>query len=164
VADVQTPVSHRGCALDGDEQEAIDAAREWLERNRRWLLVFDNAPGPDAIAELLPEGNGGYVVITSRAHADWRSLGAQPLGLDVWQRTEALEFLATRTGQHDRVAAAAVAQALSDLPLALEQATPYTNKQAIELAGYLQRLLDRAPELFATGRPHGYEHTVWANV
>ena len=27
-------------------------------------------------------------------------------------------------------------------------------------AGYLQRLRDRAPELFAAGRPAGYGHTV----
>jgi hypothetical protein len=47
-----------------------------------------------------------------------------------------------------------------DLPLSLEQAAAYTNKQAIGLAGYLQRVRERAPELFAAGRPHGYEHTV----
>jgi hypothetical protein len=147
-------------AVDADEQDAIDAARRWLERNGRWLLVFDNAPGPDAIAELVPESEGGHVVITSRAHADWRALGARPLGLDVWEREEALEFLAERTGERDRVAADAVAQALGDLPLALEQAAAYTNKQAIQLAGYLWLLEDRAPELFAAGRPHGYGHTV----
>jgi hypothetical protein len=82
-----------------------------------------------------PRVMGGHVVITSRAHADWRSLGAQPLGLDVWERQEALEFLFVRSGQRDRVVAVAdaVAQALGDLPLALEQAAAYTNKQVIGL-------------------------------
>jgi tetratricopeptide (TPR) repeat protein len=152
-------------AGDVDEQDAIDSAREWLERNRRWLLVFDNVVGPEDIAELVPEGDGGHVVITSRAHADWRSLGAQPLGLDVWEREEAVEFLFVRSGERDRVVADAVAQALGDLPLALEQAAAYSSRQVIGLVGYLQRLQDRAPELFSAGRPQGYEHTVatvWA--
>ena len=35
------------------EPEAVAAARGWLARNGRWLLIFDNAPAPGAIAELL---------------------------------------------------------------------------------------------------------------
>jgi hypothetical protein len=68
-----------------NEQDAIDAALRWLECNRRWLLVFDNAPRPEGIAELVPEGDGRHMVIMSRAHADWCSLETQPLGLDVWE-------------------------------------------------------------------------------
>ena len=30
-----------GLTGDVDEQDAIDTARQWLERNRRWLLVFN---------------------------------------------------------------------------------------------------------------------------
>jgi hypothetical protein len=40
--------------VDVDEPEAVAAARGWLERNVRWLLVFDNVPAPRAIAELVP--------------------------------------------------------------------------------------------------------------
>ncbi|MCA1679885.1 MAG: tetratricopeptide repeat protein, partial [Actinobacteria bacterium] len=124
------------------------------------LVVFDNAPGPAAIAGLLPEGSGGHVLITSRAHADWRALRAQPLALDVWRRTESREFLRERTGEQDVGVVDAVAEALGDLPLALEQAATYTNTKAITLTGYGDRLRDRAPELFSAGRPTGYEHTV----
>ncbi len=53
-----------------------------------------------------------------------------------------------------------VADALGDLPLALEQAAAYTNTKAITLTGYLDRLRDRAPRLFSASRPPGYEHTV----
>ena len=147
-------------SVDADEHDAIDAARNWLERNGRWLLIFDNASGPDVVADLIPEHGGGHVVITSRMHADWRALGALPLALDAWEDVEALEFLATRTGEPGSPAAEAVAVALGNLPLALEQAAAYANRQAITLAVYLQRLQDRAPELFSVGRPHGYEHTV----
>jgi Tfp pilus assembly protein PilF len=143
-----------------DQQKAIEAAREWLEQHGRWLLVFDNAPGSDAIAGLLPEGDGGgHVLVTSRAHADWRALHALPLALDVWPRAESVEFMRERADEKDDGAADAVAQALGDLPLALEQAAAYANFKAITLAGYAERLRERAPELFGWHR-QGYVHTV----
>jgi tetratricopeptide (TPR) repeat protein len=146
--------------VDVDEDEAIAATRGWLERNSRWLLVFDNASAPGAIADLVPEGMGGHVVITSRAHPDWRSLNARLIALNVWERKESQSFLAARTGEHDDGVLDRVADALGDLPLALEQAAAYTNTVAISLSEYLRRLRDRAPELFAAGQPVGYEHTV----
>jgi tetratricopeptide (TPR) repeat protein len=150
-------------AADVDEQTALTAAEDWLERNGRWLLVFDNATGPEAIAGLLPEGSGGHVLITSRVHADWRALHAQPLALDVWAREESRAFLSERTGEQDVGVVDAVADAVGDLPLALEQAAAYTNTKAITLAGFAERLRDRAPELFSA-QPMGSEHsvsTVW---
>jgi tetratricopeptide (TPR) repeat protein len=146
--------------VDVEESDAVRAACAWLERTGRWLLVFDNAAAPAAIAELVPEGEGGHVLVTSRAHADWRSLNARPVELDVWQRTESRAFLHARTAEQDSVVLDAVAGALGDLPLALEQAAAYTNAKAITLTGYLQRLRTRAPELFAAGQPVGYGHTV----
>ncbi len=146
--------------VDDEEPDAVAAARDWLERHRRWLLVFDNAPSPAAIGELVPEGEGGHVLITSRAHADWRSLGARPIALDVWERQESRAFLRLRTNEQDDGVLDAVADALGDLPLALEQAAAYINAKVITAAGYLQRLRDRAPELFAAGGPVGYAHTV----
>lgn len=87
-------------------------AKGWLEYHRRWLVVFDNAKGPDAIASLLPDGTGGNVLITSRAHADWRTLHAQPWALDVWQRAESRKFLRERTDEQDINVVDAVAEAL----------------------------------------------------
>ena len=146
--------------VDVEEPEAVAAAGGWLERNRRWLLVFDNASAAAVIAGLVPEGEGGHVLITSRAHADWRSLGARPIALDVWEREESVAFLRARTGEHEDRVLDAVADALGDLPLALEQAAAYISAKAITAAGYLERLRDRTPELFAAGRPAGYGHTV----
>jgi hypothetical protein len=132
-----------------EERDAVAAAGEWLERNGRWLLVFDNAPSPAAIAGLIAEGEGGHVLITSRAHADWRSLSARPIALDVWRREESVAFLGARTGAHDVCVLNEVADALGDLPLALEQAAAYINAKAITADGYLERLRVRSPELFA---------------
>jgi tetratricopeptide (TPR) repeat protein len=147
-----------------DQHDAVAAARQWLEQHGRWLVVFDNAIGPDSIAGLLPEGSSGHVLITSRAHADWRALHAQPQALNVWQRIESVEFLRERTEEQDMSVVDAVADALGDLPLALEQAAAYTNINAITLSEYIRRVRDRAPELFSACRPLSYEHsvsTVW---
>ena len=145
--------------VDVDERQAVAVAAGWLERNRRWLLVFDNVTSPVAIAELVPEGAGGHVLITSRASADWRSLGGRQLTLDVWEREESRTFLRARTNEQEEGVLDEVADALGDLPLALEQAAAYANAKAISLASYVHRLRDRAPELFELGEPPRYEHT-----
>jgi hypothetical protein len=147
-------------SVDVDEHDAVAAATGWLARSGRWLVVFDNVTEPAAIAELVPEGEGGHVVVTSRAHADWRSLNARPVALDVWEREESRAFLRARTGEQDAGVLDEVAVVLGDLPLALEQAAAYASAKAISLTGYLQRLGERAPELLAAGRPAGYEHTI----
>ncbi len=121
--------------VDVDERDGVAVASGWLERNGRWLLVFDNVTSPGAIAELVPEGEGGHVLITSRAHADWRSLNARPLPLDVWEREESRAFLRARTGEQETGVLDEVADALGDLPLALEQAAAYVNAKAIAPAG-----------------------------
>jgi tetratricopeptide (TPR) repeat protein len=145
---------------EAEEPDAIAAAAGWFAQHGRWLLVLDNVTSPESIADVLPEGGGGDVLITSRAHADWRLLNARPLLLDVWSRAESREFLEARTDERDAGVLDALADVLGDLPLALEQAAAYVNTKAIRLTGYVDRLRDRAPELFAAGGPAGYEHTV----
>ena len=146
--------------VDVEEPDAVAGARDWLERHHRWLLVFDNAPGPGAIAELAPEGEGGHVLITSRAHADWGPLGARPIALDVWERWESVAFLRMRTREREPGVLDALADALGDLPLALEQAAAYSNTKMITLTGYMDRLRDGVPELFSADGPAAYGHTV----
>ena len=147
-------------AGEAEEAAAVAAVQGWLERNGRWLLIFDNAATPAAIAADVPDGRAGHVLITSRAPSDWGTLGAGKLTLDVWEREESRQFLRQRTGERDIGVLDELAGALGGLPLALEQAAAYANTKAITLTGYIQRLRDRAPELFAAGRPAGYEHTV----
>jgi hypothetical protein len=145
---------------EAEQDDAIAAVSGWLERNGRWLLIADNAPGRDAVADLVAQVDGGQLVITSRAAADWRALGAGPLSLDVWERDESHKFLTARTDERDSRALDELAEALGDLPLALEQAAAYVNELALPVSGYLERLRDGAPELLAANRPPHYEHTV----
>jgi hypothetical protein len=143
-----------------DQKAAVDGAKRWLERNVRWLLVFDNASNPGGISQYVPEGTGGHVLITSRADADWRALGASTLPLDVFGGDESRELLRNRTGEANSAAIDALAEELGHLPLALEQAAAYANKRALTLSEYSDRLRTRASQLRARGQPLGYEHTV----
>jgi tetratricopeptide (TPR) repeat protein len=142
----------------------VASVRGWLARHPGWLLVFDNADQPDAVAPWLPVEGAGGVVITSRDPV-WRRHTTATLSVEVLARAEAVRFVYQRTGQRDRAAARALAEALGDLPLALEQACAYAEAEQLPLVAYLQLLQEDAGELFAAGRPPDYQHTVattWA--
>ena len=133
-------------ADEADQALAVAATRLWLERSRRWLMIFDDAPGPEAIRDLVPNGIAGHVLITARRQAAWESVGGESLVLSQLSRLDSVAFLVTTTGDPDRQYADAIATILGDLPLALEQAAAYVNHQAISLADYLAQLRDPSGE------------------
>jgi hypothetical protein len=59
------------------EKAAKGALRRLAEQRATWLLVYDNVPAPDNIADLLPSA-GARVLITSR-FSDWSELGRVPI-------------------------------------------------------------------------------------
>ena len=124
-----------------------------------WLLVFDNAPGPEAVEAFAPSAGNGRVLITSR-NSLWppgQGLEVPVLGLEA-----AADFLAVRTGDTDRQAASALAEAVGGLPLALEQAAAYAQATGYSLAAYLALFQQRRADLLARGQPARYGGTVAA--
>jgi hypothetical protein len=147
----------------GAQQAGVDpvvAVHGVLATSRAgWLLIFDNAPSPQAVEALLPPAGRGRVLITSR-DALWPGVQAvevPALGLDA-----AAGFLVARTGDADRQAATGLAQAVGGLPLALEQAAAYIQASDESLASYLALFRQRRPQLLARGQPTGYDSTVAA--
>lgn len=151
-------------ALNLPEQDAaeqaviIDAVKRWLDHNGNWLLILDNAQNPDAVHRYLPQAATGHVLITSR-DPNWSSI-ARSLPLETFPREQAVEFLLKRTGQSDEEAADRLAEALGDLPLALEQAGAYIEETGTTLADYLELFQVRSGELLSRGQPPGYQATV----
>src|SRR5687767_10100902 len=131
------------------------------ELNRRddWLIIFDNAPDPETVAPLLPDRTGA-VIVTSR-NPDWGSL-AQSFCLRVLERGDSIQFLQKRTGLGNSDGSAGkLAQALGDLPLALEQAAATIEQGRITFADYLGRFESHWAELLRSGRtPGDYPDTV----
>ncbi|MFF0627824.1 tetratricopeptide repeat protein [Streptomyces sp. NPDC004296] len=101
-------------------------------RDRRALVLLDNAATEDQVRDLIPAGPTCLVLITSR-----RSLagldGATPHLIDTFTETEALDLL-TRIAGHDRVAAE---------PEAAARAIEYCDRLPLALALTAARLRSR---------------------
>src|SRR5499427_7500919 len=132
-------------AQEADVEKAAKAAmRRLSEQRATWLLVYDNVPAPDAIADLLPSA-GARVLITSR-FSDWSEL-AEEVALDVLPLEEAVAFLQSRTGR-GYAGAQTLAEVLGCLPLALDHAAAYCKRTQMRFADYAKKassLIDAAP-------------------
>ncbi len=132
-----------------------------LRERERWLLIFDNAEDPAALARYLP-GGGGQVVVTSR-NPGWQEL-AIPMGVDAFDRGESIALLCRRAPQLTAGEAGRVAAALGDLPLALAQAGAHLADTATGVQDYLALLAERTTELLAQGAPATYPVSLAASV
>jgi hypothetical protein len=132
-----------------------------LQERNRWLLIFDNAEDPAALARYLPAGHG-QVIITSR-NPNWQEL-ATPVGVDVLKRSESIALLRRRAPQLTDGEAKRIAQALGDLPLALNQAGAYLDDTATGVEDYLALLTERTAELLAQDAPATYPLSLAASV
>jgi tetratricopeptide (TPR) repeat protein len=142
-----------------DQRETVRAVKRWLEHNPGWLLIFDNAHDPKVVRDYLPRGGAGHVIITSR-NPDWRS-AARVLKVQVFDRTDSIEFLCRRIGQDDKKAADVLADELGDLPLALEQAGAYIEATGTTLKDYQELFQSRRTELWDDeSTPPDYPDTV----
>jgi tetratricopeptide (TPR) repeat protein len=132
-----------------------------LRERDRWLLIFDNAEDPAALASYLP-GGGGHVLITSR-NPGWQEL-ANAVDVDVFDRSESTTLLRRRAPQLTAGEAARVAEALGDLPLALTQAAAHLANTPTSAQDYLTLLAERTRELLAHDAPATYPVPLAASV
>jgi hypothetical protein len=149
-------------ALGKGARDPVAAVHQVLAGAAGWLLVFDNAPSPEAVDAFVPPAGDGRALITSR-NALWPP--GQALEVPVLDLAAAAGFLTARTRDADRQAAAGLAEALGGLPLALEQAAAYAQATGNSLAGYLALFQRRPQDLLDRGGPARYGQTVattWA--
>ena len=104
------------------------------------LFVFDNVENPDDLRDLIPEGAGVRVLITTPRHFDWDGLGWLRLAVGAFDREQSITLLCERTGDTHREAADRIAEALGDVPLAITQAAATVQQGGCALSGYLDRL------------------------
>ena len=126
----------------------------------RWILVFDNAEHPDVVRPFLPPGNG-HVVVTSR-NSEWAGV-ARTVEVDLFTRSESKELLNRRGGGNiSDEDADRLADALGDLPLAVEQAASWRSQTGMPVAEYVGLLEQNRLELLETGATGEYELPVAA--
>jgi len=126
-----------------------------------WLVVFDNAPDEASVAPFVPPAGPGRVLITTQNQV-WPP--GQAMDVPVLDPEVAAEFLVSRTGDADRVAAVELAGLLGGLPLALEQAAAYVQATGTTLARYLLLFRDRQADLLARGEVPGHPADVAATI
>ncbi|MGW3206833.1 FxSxx-COOH system tetratricopeptide repeat protein [Streptomyces sp. NPDC001135] len=134
-----------------EEQDGIsataDVVRGALRRGEpydRWLLVLDNASSPESVESLLVDSPVGHVLITSR-NAGRARIGRQ-IQVEVFWRAESVAHLLHRVSAISAEDADRVAEALGDLPLAVDQAAAWLNETGRHVDEYLALLtwqLDR---------------------
>ncbi|WP_239379952.1 FxSxx-COOH system tetratricopeptide repeat protein [Frankia sp. CIT1] len=130
------------------------------EPYNRWLLVFDNAEDPKAVREFFPAGGDGRVLVTSR-NMQWANV-ARPLEVDVFARTESIELLQRRGPDLTSIDAGLLAEALGDLPLAIEQAATWRAETGMPAQEYLRLFEEKLSELLNSNAPMDYEKPVAA--
>ncbi|MFI7026101.1 FxSxx-COOH system tetratricopeptide repeat protein [Micromonospora sp. NPDC049900] len=137
-------------------QEALRIGRPYP----RWLLVFDNAESPEALVPYLPTGGSGDIIITSR-NPGWANV-ARTLEVDVFPREESIELLRRRGPELTSEQADRLAEALGDLPLALEQAAAWRAETGMPAEEYLRLFEEKRIELLEQAPPMDYQLPVAA--
>lgn len=120
-----------------------------LQQRSRWLVVFDNAEDPAALRPHLPGGDG-HVIITSR-NPDWHGIAR---GVDVagFSRAESGQLLRQRRPDLTAAQTAQIANAVGDLPLAVDQAANLLAQSGLTADTYLRELSSRSAQVLSRGR------------
>ena len=126
------------------EAEVQRAVKIWLAGQPGVLVVFDNLDDPSLAKDYWPVGDPKPFLLATSQKRDVSELERmEPLGLDVWEPAEALDFLMRRTrrsglDEAERTAAEKLAEETGYLPLALEQAGVYIAKDEVSFVAYLR--------------------------
>jgi hypothetical protein len=147
-----------------EANSAVPAVREALSTGQvpyeKWLLVFDNAETPREVLQYFPTGGAGKILVTSR-NPDWARV-TQSLEVDVFTRAESTTFLTNRNPDLSEADADRLAEALGDLPLAIEQAAAWRAATGMSVAEYLALLVSKRIELLDASPSPDYQLSVAA--
>ncbi|MFE2585712.1 FxSxx-COOH system tetratricopeptide repeat protein [Streptomyces sp. NPDC059378] len=155
-----------GLVNSAEANIAGPAVREALREGRpysRWLLIFDNADSPERVREYFPTGGSGTILVTSR-NRRWSVVGPS-LEVDVFTREESKQLLRRSRAYGEELAdddADRLAEALGDLPLALEQAAAWRTETGMPVSEYLRLFEDKRSELLEVSPPADYQLPVAA--
>jgi len=125
-----------------------------------WLLVFDNAETPETVRDYFPDAGTGKVLITSR-NQEWSHL-AESLEVDVFSRVESVRLLQRRNQHLPDADADRLAEALGDLPLAIEHGSAWLHATDMAVGDYLRLLEEKQEQLTTLDLTPGYEMPVAA--
>ncbi|MEU1098251.1 FxSxx-COOH system tetratricopeptide repeat protein, partial [Streptomyces sp. NPDC005877] len=144
-------------------EAAMAALKElWRgERYPRWLLIFDNVEDPDAALRRLPDAIGplpasvyGHLLATCRNKPATPKV--ESTQVEVFDRFESVEHLTWRVAGLPAEDADRVADAVGDLPLAVEVAAAWLAETATPVDAYLRQLAEQSTSVLSLGTPQAY--------
>ena len=130
-----------------EQQQTIQAVKQWLDTHTNWLLIFDNADTLADIYDYLPQENMGHILLTTRAQT--MSGIAQKIEIKTMASEEGVFLVLKRAGilppdvplteasETDRDAAQIIVDLMGGLPLALDQAGAYIEETQESLSNYI---------------------------
>ena len=137
---------------DVTSDQILDFTTRWLEANKNWLLIFDNADKPCLLKPYLINNPSGHILLTSQEQ-NFDSTGRRFFNVDVtvMSQQDAGDFLLTRTHRENETSelsgVAELAQELGCLPLALEQAAAFIKAHNQPFGEYLKKYKSLQHEL-----------------
>jgi hypothetical protein len=161
LADLQSLGQRLGVVSDGDVKADARATLDHLASlGEPWLLVYDDAPNPDAVRKWLPFGSV-RCIITSR-FAEFDEV-APVTRLDQWSDAITVDYLLSRTGRDDAAGAARLARRIGGLPLAAEQAATFLSaRKGISFDDYAEEIAELIKHQRFFGARSNYPGTVHA--
>jgi hypothetical protein len=147
-----------------EANSAVPAVRDALSTGRtpyrNWLLIFDNAEAPQDVKKFFPTVGAGKILVTSR-DLEWARF-TRSAEVDVFTRQESCDFLLDRDLGLSDSDADDLAEALGDLPLAIEQAAAWRAATGMPVGQYLGLLEQKRIEVLETAPPADYPSSVAA--
>jgi tetratricopeptide (TPR) repeat protein len=139
-----------------DQSVAVAAVKRWLEDNRGWLLIVDNASDLATAHGFIPQSAKGHVLLTTQAQAtgdiqaiEVRDMLPEDGALLLLRRAKIVKLEAPLSAVAGvaRDTALRISTDLGGLPLALDQAGAYIEETRCGLATYLDLYRQRRAEL-----------------
>ncbi|WP_200301745.1 FxSxx-COOH system tetratricopeptide repeat protein [Streptomyces adelaidensis] len=112
-----------------------------------WLLILDNVTEADNLPEFMMDGRAGHILITSQRSEGWGRF-VDIVDVPVFERSESIAHLHSRLPDCGWPEADQIAEALGDLPIAIERAAAYIEQTRVDVRSYIKQL-----QPHATGAP-----------
>jgi tetratricopeptide (TPR) repeat protein len=143
------------------EEDAVHAVKAIFAETDGWLMVFDNATTPEALASYLPAGNGRTLVTTR--NQSWSPNQTVLVQIDKLPHQEVVGWMAEALPGSQASDLEGIASRLDGLPLAIVQALAYISARPGETAAsYLSKLKTKEGryDLLKAKQPPNYPQPV----
>ena len=151
-------VNNCGADKDISQEDMHDVLFAFLQKNKKWLFIYDNVEDFDFINKWIPITTNGHILVTTR---DVVKCIGKTINIDVFTEDESIKFLEQRTELKDKANAKLLSSRLGFLPLALEQAAAYiAETPSVDFIKYLDLLKEYGLTVFDKSKPTDYSKTV----